>query len=104
MSAIAPTHLDEQPVAPSQVPRVSIGLPVYNGAEFLEEAIESLLGQTFKDFELLISDNDSTDGTEEICRRYAARDPRIHYWRNTRNIGGMRNANLTLQLSRGEYF
>jgi glycosyltransferase involved in cell wall biosynthesis len=104
MSAIAHTDLDGQPLAPSPVPRVSIGLPVFNGDAYLEEAIESLLGQTFTDFELLISDNASTDRTEEICRRYAARDPRVQYWRNPRNIGGMRNANLTLERARGEYF
>jgi Glycosyl transferase family 2 len=88
----------------SRAPRVSIGLPVYNGDEFLEASIDSLLAQTFRDFELLISDNASTDRTEEICRRYAARDPRIRYWRNARNIGGMRNATLTFRQARGTYF
>jgi glycosyltransferase involved in cell wall biosynthesis len=104
MSAIADTDLDEVPMTPTPAPRVSIGLPVYNGEEFLEEAIESLLGQTFTDFELLISDNASTDRTEEICRGYAARDPRVQYWRNPRNVGGMRNANLTFDRARGEFF
>ena len=51
-------------------PRVSIGLPVYNGADFLEEALDSLLAQTFEDFELIISDNASTDRTQEICQAY----------------------------------
>jgi len=68
-------------------PRVSIGLPVYNGERFLAGAIESILAQTFGDFELVISDNASTDGTSEICREYQARDSRVHYLRNETNIG-----------------
>ena len=81
-------------------PRVSFGLPVYNGERYLEEAIESILAQTFEDFELVISDNASTDGTEEICRRYADKDDRIRYSRNTTNIGGMNNGNRTFRLAR----
>jgi glycosyltransferase involved in cell wall biosynthesis len=87
-----------------RAPRVSIGLPVYNGEDFLEEAIVSFLSQTYEDFELIISDNASTDLTEKICRRYAAQDARIVYSRNAENIGGMNNANLTFRRSRGEYF
>ncbi len=85
-------------------PRVSIGLPVYNGANYVGEAIESLLNQTFTDFELIICDNASTDRTEEICRAYAQRDARIRYYRNPVNIGAAGNYNRTLELSRGEYF
>ncbi|HZU82176.1 MAG TPA: glycosyltransferase [Polyangiaceae bacterium] len=85
-------------------PRVSIGLPVYNGARFVAQAIESILGQTFTDFELVISDNASTDQTPQICERYAASDPRVRYSRNAKNIGGANNTNLTFRLSRGEYF
>jgi glycosyltransferase involved in cell wall biosynthesis len=88
----------------NQPPRVSIGLPVYNGENFLEEAIVSILSQTYEDFELIISDNASTDLTEKICRKYAAQDARVDYSRNTENIGGMNNANLTFRRSRGEYF
>src|SRR4051812_19900693 len=85
-------------------PRVSIGLAVYNGDAFLEEAIESILAQTFRDFELIISDNASTDRTDEICKRYAAADPRIRYSRHPTNIGGVNNENHTFTLARGEYF
>jgi glycosyltransferase involved in cell wall biosynthesis len=85
-------------------PRLSIGLPVYNGEMYLEEAIDSLLSQTYEDFELIICDNASTDRTEEICRKYAAVDSRVRYSRNPTNIGGMNNANLTFRLARGEYF
>jgi glycosyltransferase involved in cell wall biosynthesis len=88
----------------SKIPRVSIGLPVYNGEKYLEQAIESILSQTYTDFELIISDNASTDRTPEICRKYADRDLRIRYSRNTTNIGGGNNTNLTFQLARGEYF
>jgi glycosyltransferase involved in cell wall biosynthesis len=77
---------------------------VYNGDRFLEEAIESILAQTYRDFELIICDNASTDRTDEICRNYAAKDPRIHYSRNATNIGGMNNANVTFELSKGQYF
>jgi glycosyltransferase involved in cell wall biosynthesis len=85
-------------------PRVSIGLPVYNGKNFLEEAIKSILSQTFEDFELIISDNASTDQTEEICCTYKARDKRIKYYRNRENVGGARNLNRVFALSSGEYF
>jgi glycosyltransferase involved in cell wall biosynthesis len=84
--------------------RVSIGLPVYNGENFVGKAIESLLAQTFDDFELLISDNASTDKTEEICRAFAAQDRRIRYTRNLENIGLVRNYNQVFTLSSGEYF
>ncbi len=85
-------------------PRVSIGLPVYNGENFVGQAIESLLAQTFEDFELIISDNASTDKTEELCRTFAAQDKRIRYTRNAENIGLVRNYNQVFTLSSGEYF
>ncbi len=85
-------------------PHVSIGLPVYNGERYLAQSIDSILAQTYRDFELIISDNCSTDATEEICRAYAARDPRIRYYRNERNLGPTWNFNHTFELARGEYF
>jgi glycosyltransferase involved in cell wall biosynthesis len=85
-------------------PRVSIGLPIYNGEPFLQQALDSLLSQTHTDFELVISDNASTDRTSEICAAYTARDPRIRYHRNAQNIGVDRNFNRTFELSQGEYF
>ena len=83
---------------------VSIGLPVYNGDNFIGDAIESILNQTFEDFELIISDNASTDRTEKICKTYAKMDPRIRYYRNSKNIGAAANFNKTFHLSIGEYF
>ena len=68
-------------------PRVSIGMPVYNGARFIAETLDSILAQSFPDWELIISDNASTDHTPEICRDYAAHDHRIRYERNSQNIG-----------------
>jgi glycosyltransferase involved in cell wall biosynthesis len=84
--------------------RVAIGMPVWNGENFICEAIDSILGQTFSDFELLISDNASTDGTEEICRDYAKRDKRIRYIRQKKNIGAAFNHNFVVHQSSGEYF
>ncbi|NRB08622.1 MAG: glycosyltransferase [Richelia sp.] len=85
-------------------PKVSIGLPVYNGENFIREAIDSILAQTFTDFELVISDNASTDNTEAICREYITKDSRIKYYKNKTNLGGAPNYNRTVELSNGEYF
>jgi glycosyltransferase involved in cell wall biosynthesis len=85
-------------------PRVSIGLPVFNGENYLEEALDSILAQTYTDFELIISDNASTDRTPEICKAYAARDRRIRYYRNETNLGAAKNYNRVFELSSGEYF
>ena len=70
-----------------RAPKVAIGLPVYNGQNYVARAIESILSQTFEDFELIICDNCSGDDTENICREFAANDRRIRYYRNERNIG-----------------
>lgn len=86
------------------MPRVAIGLPVYNGAEYLENAITSILAQTFGDFELLISDNASDDGTEHLCRHYAGQDRRIRYVRQARNIGAAANHNLVIRQTESPYF
>jgi glycosyltransferase involved in cell wall biosynthesis len=85
-------------------PRVTIGLPVYNGQNYLAQTMDSLLAQTFRDFELVITDNASTDRTEVICREYAAADDRIRYHRNEENIGASANYNLVFELGRGDYF
>ena len=86
------------------MPKVSIGLPVYNGGNYLEEAIESILTQSCHDFELIISDNASTDQTEIVCREYASRDKRIKYYRNKLNLGAAANFNKVFYLSKGKYF
>lgn len=85
-------------------PRVSIGLPVHNGETYLHESLDSLLAQTYEDFELIISDNGSTDGTSDICRAYAAQDPRIRYFRQPRNIGSALNHNFVILQASGELF
>lgn len=85
-------------------PRVSIGLPVYNGERYIAETIDSHLAQTFQDFELIICDNASTDRTEQICRENAARDTRIRYVRNPGNLGAAANYRLAFELSSAEYF
>jgi glycosyltransferase involved in cell wall biosynthesis len=88
----------------STAPRLSVGLPVYNGENYLAESIEALLGQSYEDFELIISDNASTDGTADICRRYGKRDSRIRYIRQPRNIGLSPNHNYLVLQARGELF
>jgi glycosyltransferase involved in cell wall biosynthesis len=85
-------------------PTVSIGLPVFNGEDYLEAALKSLLAQTFTDFEIIVSDNASCDRTAEICQTYAAKDSRIRYYRNSHNIGAAENFNRAFRLSRGKYF
>lgn len=85
-------------------PTVSIGLPVFNGANYLHRAVQSLLAQTHNDFELIISDNASTDETEAICRELAQTDNRIRYHRNETNIGAAGNYNHVFKLARGKYF
>ena len=86
-----------------QSPKVSIGMPVYNMESTLPEAINTVLNQTFSDFQLIISDNASDDGTEEICRAAARQDSRVIYHRNPVNILA-ENFHLTLLLSKGKYF
>lgn len=99
-----PVHPEITTNATGNAPRLSIGLPVYNGERYLSGAIDSLLGQTFEDFELIISDNASTDRTEAICREFARRDPRVHYHRSIKNRGISWNHNRLVDLARGEYF
>lgn len=86
-----------------QSPKVSIGMPVYNMENTVQEAIDTILNQTFSDFELIISDNKSDDGTGEICRAAAKRDSRVIYHRNSENIYG-ENFRLLVLLSKGKYF
>jgi glycosyltransferase involved in cell wall biosynthesis len=85
-------------------PRLSVGLPVYNGEKYIAASIEALLGQTFEDFELIISDNASTDATPDICLDYAKADKRIRVIRQPRNLGLAPNHNVVRDAARGEFF
>ena len=85
-------------------PYLSIGLPVFNGEKYIRQAIDSVLTQTHQNFELIISDNASTDKTKEICCKYAKKDNRIKYYRSRRNRGAAWNWNRVFILSTGEYF
>jgi glycosyltransferase involved in cell wall biosynthesis len=86
------------------VPGLSVGLAVYNGENYLAESLDALLGQSYEDFELIISDNASTDSTDDICLRYAKQDSRIRYIRQPRNIGLAPNHNFVFGQARGELF
>ena len=86
------------------MPKVTIGLPVFNGEKYLAQAVDSILAQTFEDFELLISDNASTDGTPEICEHYVKADKRVQYFRNKVNLGAAPNFNGLVPKARGMYF
>ena len=85
-------------------PKLTIGMPVYNGELFIKRAIESILAQTFTDFELIISDNTSTDSTQEICQSFSKKDNRIRIFKQEKNIGVHRNFYFLLSQARGEYF
>lgn len=85
------------------MPRVSIGVPVYNGERFIRQSVESLLAQTYGDFELVITDNASKDGTEEVCRELVKKDKRVRYVRNDKNLGGPGNFRRVFALCSGEF-
>ena len=85
-------------------PRITVGIPIYNGADWIGETAASLLGQTFSDLEVVICDNASQDNTREVCLALAERDPRVRYFRNERNLGAPQNFNRCLDYARGEYF
>lgn len=87
-----------------RVPRLSIGLPVYNGERHIEATLSALLAQTWTDFEIIVSDNASTDGTAAIVQRFVAADPRVRYHRQERNVGLAGNYNSVFALGRGELF
>ncbi|WP_420406793.1 glycosyltransferase family 2 protein [Hoeflea sp.] len=88
----------------SPTPRISIGVPVYNGEQHLEEALNALINQTFTDFEIIISDNCSTDSTEHICREFELRDSRIRYVRQSKNEGALANFVFVLKEAQADHF
>lgn len=87
-----------------RAPNVCIGMPVYNGAAYIREALDSVLAQTYQNFELIISDNASTDNTGEICLDYSKRDKRIKYIRQAKNLGGPWNFRFVAHQSRASLF
>ena len=95
--------MDER-LAAGVAPRVSLGLPVYNASRYLRQALDAVLAQDFTDFELIISDNGSTDQTWAICTEYADRDPRIRLLRNPTNLGVARNFNRVVEEAEGDLF
>lgn len=85
-------------------PRVTLGMPVYNAERYLAETLDCLLAQDYRDFEIVVSDNASTDRTAEICLDYRHRDPRVSYHRNDENLGAAFNYSRLVGIARGEYF
>ena len=85
-------------------PRVSIGMPLYNAERFLPQTLDSILGQSFTDFELIVSDNASTDATAELVRERLAIDPRVRLFRHEENQGAAANYNFALEKARADYF
>jgi glycosyltransferase involved in cell wall biosynthesis len=90
-------------ILPKVLPNISVLVPVFNGEKYLAECLDSVLAQDFSDYELLISEDCSTDGTVAVIERYAARDPRIRWWRNPVNLGPVANLNFCLRQARGEF-
>ncbi len=104
MHKIIETEKAQMPVSSSDGPLVSIGLPVFNAEHYLHECVGAILAQTYRNFELIISDNASVDATESICRRYVSSDPRVRYYRNPRNLGATFNFRQVVTFSSGKYF
>ncbi len=102
-AGIAEDDFSPQKNERSDRPVVSVLVPVFNGESFLAECLDSILAQDFSDYELLVSDDGSTDGSRVIIEAYAARDPRIRWWRNPANLGLAGNFNCCLRAARGEY-
>ena len=88
----------------TQIPAISVGMPVYNGERYLPETIGAILAQTFQDFEFIISDNASTDGSAAICEEFARRDPRIRFVRQEQNRGATANFRYVLDAARAPFF
>lgn len=84
-------------------PKVTLAMPVFNGSNYIRDALDSILAQTFTDFELVVCDNASTDETCAIVQEYAAKDPRIVLIRNPKNLGASANYNLGFEHGRGRY-
>ena len=85
-------------------PKITIGIPVYNGEKFIHKCIESILQQTNRNFELIISDNASTDSTPEICKEFLNKDDRINFVRQNKNMGPLWNFRFLVEKAVGEYF
>jgi len=85
-------------------PRITVGVPVYNGERYLASTLDSLLNQTVSDFIVLVGDNASSDATADIIRSYAARDPRVHHVRHARNLGAAANYTRLCEMAETEFF
>ncbi|GBD03122.1 Putative glycosyltransferase EpsE [bacterium HR19] len=85
-------------------PEITVGMPVYNERKFIEKTLESLLNQTYQNFEVVISDNSSTDGTDKICEEYAKKEKRIKFFRQKKNLGALKNFKFVLDQAKTPFF
>lgn len=92
------------PADEPELPLVGIGIPVRNGADHLAEALQSVLAQDYPRFEVVVCDNASDDGTEQVARRFAEADSRVRYVRNGKDLGFLPNFRKALELTSGRYF
>lgn len=83
---------------------VTVGIPVYNAEVFLEECLENVTSQSFREIRILISDNASTDNTEAICRKFCELDSRIQYTKHNKNLGAWNNFRFLLDECQTKYF
>lgn len=106
MSAPTPATAPAPAPAPGsrRAPRLTVGVPVFDGERYLAETLEALLAQDYRDLVVVVSDNASSDGTRAICEDFAARDPRVEYHREEVNRGGAWNFTRVLELARTELF
>ncbi len=86
------------------IPLVTVGIPVYNGEKFLKKRLDSIQNQTFKNFEVIISDNASNDLTSDICKQYENLDNKIKYYRQEKNLGYVENFNYLIKNAKSKYF
>lgn len=104
MTPHSSVRMPDGSMAKAAVPLVSIGLPVFNGESYLKAAIDTIVAQTEADWELILADNASTDGTREICAEWAGKDERIRWVRTEAHTGAARNFNRAFASARGMYF
>ena len=88
----------------SENPLITVGIPVFNGEKFLKKRFDSILNQTYKNLEVIISDNASTDNTSTLCEEFLRKEKNTHYYRQKKNVGSLENFNYLIKNAKGKYF